>query len=84
MVGLAPWFPPGDPVGTLAQRRLVAAHGRADRLTSFAATQQFVRRAKRVAVSSDLVDMGPLDHFMLRGARRWNGVARDRTVALFD
>lgn len=83
VVGLAPWLPPGEPVGTLAGRRLVAAHGRGDRLTSFAATQQFVRRAGGVALSSELVDMGGLDHFMLRGLRRWNSVAAGRSIAAF-
>ena len=83
VVGLAPWFPPGEPVNTLAGRRLVAAHGRADRLTSFVATEEFVRRAAGVASSSDFVDMGDLDHFMLRGLRRWNAVATERIVAMF-
>jgi len=83
VVGLAPWFPPAEPVNTLAGRRLVAAHGRADRLTSFVATEEFVRRAAGVASSSDFVDMGDLDHFMLRGLRRWNAVATERVVAMF-
>jgi pimeloyl-ACP methyl ester carboxylesterase len=84
VVGLAPWFPPGESVESLAGRSLVAAHGRADRLTSFAATAEFVRRAARVTSSSEFVDMGDLDHFMLRGLRRWNGVAEQRSVAMFD
>jgi pimeloyl-ACP methyl ester carboxylesterase len=84
VVGLAPWFPPGEPVAPLDGRHLLAAHGRADRLTSFAATQQFVRRAAPVALSSELVDMGPLDHFMLRGLRQWNAVAKERTIAMFE
>jgi hypothetical protein len=84
VVALAPWFPPGEPVRTLAGRRLVAAHGRADRFTSFAATEQFVRRAADVATSSEFIDMGDLDHFMLRGLRRWNTVAKDQTIAMLD
>ena len=35
-------------------------------------------------VAPRLVDMGDLDHVMLRGLRRWNAVAKDRTVAMFD
>jgi alpha-beta hydrolase superfamily lysophospholipase len=84
VVGLAPWFPPDDPVEQLAGRHLVAAHARTDRITSFAATHQFVQRARRVAASTELVDMGELGHYMLKGIGRWNSVARDRTIALFD
>lgn len=84
VVGLAPWFPPGHPVEPLAGKHLVAAHGRADRITSFEATEQFVRRAAEVTASADFVDMGALDHPMLKGFREWNAVAQDRTVAMFD
>ena len=84
VVGLAPWFPPGEPVDSLAGKHLVAAHGRADRITSFEATQKFVRRAEDVAASADLVDMGGLDHPMLKGFRDWNTVARERTLGMFD
>jgi alpha-beta hydrolase superfamily lysophospholipase len=83
VVGLAPWFPVGEPVEPLHGKRLVAVHGRADRITSFDATAAFVRRAATVASSAELVDMGPLDHPMLRGIGRWNEQARERTVELF-
>ena len=84
VVGVAPWFPPGHPVEALAGRHLVAAHGRADRTTNFGATQQFVRQADPVAASTEFVDMGDLDHYMLKGIRQWNRVARDRTINMFD
>jgi pimeloyl-ACP methyl ester carboxylesterase len=84
VVGVAPWFPAGHPVQALAGRRLVAAHGRADRVTNFHATEGYVRRAAPVASSADFVDMGELDHYMLKGFWRWNRVARDSTVAMFD
>jgi alpha-beta hydrolase superfamily lysophospholipase len=83
VVGLAPWFPPGESVRALAGRHLVAAHGRADRVTSFEATAAFLRRAAAVALSTELVDMADLGHYMLRGLRRWNEVAEDLTVATF-
>jgi alpha-beta hydrolase superfamily lysophospholipase len=82
VVALAPWFPPGQPVEPLAGKHLVAAHGQADRITNFGATTQFVRRAGAVAASSELVDMGDLDHYMLKGIGSWNQVARTRTIAL--
>lgn len=83
VVGLAPWLPPGEPVGPLAGKRLVAAHGRADRITSFAATEQFLARAGQVAEQVRLVDMGSRGHYMLNGARAWNAVARTHTLELF-
>ena len=82
VVGLAPWFPVGEPVEPLRGKRLVAVHGRADRITSYDATAAFVRRAATVAGSAQLVDMGPLDHAMLRGLGRWNEQARERTLEL--
>lgn len=84
VVGVAPWFPPGHPVAPLAGRHLVAAHGRADRITNFGATQQFVRRAEQVAASAEFVDMGDLDHYMVKGLSRWNAVARERAIEVFD
>ncbi len=68
VVGLAPWLPPDDPVATLTGKRLVAAHGCRDRITSARATARFVTRASDVAKSAQFVDMGPLGHYMLTGA----------------
>lgn len=77
VVALAPWFPPGEPVAGLAGKHLVAAHGRHDRITSYAATAAFVGRARAVAASAVLEDMGPTGHYLLRGLRDWNRVAAD-------
>lgn len=74
VVALAPWFEPRDPVRALAGKRLVAAHGTRDRITSAQATQAYVRRASAVADAS-YVDMGPLGHYLLRGRQQWNEVA---------
>lgn len=84
VVGLAPWFPVGEPVEPLRGKRLVAVHGRADRVTAFAATREFVRRSQGVAASAELVDLGDLGHYMLRGIGRWNEQARERTLSLVD
>lgn len=80
VVALAPWLPPSEPVRSLDGKNFVAAHGRADRITSFKATQTFVRRAGAVAASAELVDMGGLGHYMLRGLRKWNDVAVTRSL----
>ena len=75
VVGLAPWWSATDPVRTLSGRTLRAAHGRRDRITSFGETARYVERARAVADSAELEDMGPLGHYMLTGSRRWHDVA---------
>jgi predicted alpha/beta-hydrolase family hydrolase len=82
VVALAPWFPPGEPVAALSGRRLVAAHGRRDRITSYDATAAYVDRAGRVATSAELRDMGALGHYLVKGARTWNRVAREESLAM--
>jgi pimeloyl-ACP methyl ester carboxylesterase len=75
VVALAPWLPPGESVAALRGKRLYAAHGSRDRITSPRTTQDFVRRASLVAEVAEFTDMGPLGHYLLRGRREWNRVA---------
>jgi predicted esterase len=82
VVGLAPWWSRQDPVATLAGRSLVAAHGRRDRITSYPQTVAYVERARRVATEATLHDMGPLGHYMLSGAERWNDIALEASLRL--
>jgi predicted esterase len=84
VVGLAPWWSAQDPVRTLAGRSLVAAHGRRDRITSYAETERYVARARQVATDATLRDMGPLGHYMLTGADRWNDVALGSAMTVLD
>jgi predicted esterase len=84
VVGLAPWWSAQDPVRTLAGRSLVAAHGRRDRITSYAETERYVARARQVATDATLRDMGPLGHYMLTGADRWNDVALESALTVLD
>jgi pimeloyl-ACP methyl ester carboxylesterase len=84
VVALAPWWSAAEPVRTLAGRSLVAAHGRRDRLTSFAATQRFVERARPVATDAELVDMGPRGHYLIAGAAEWNAVALESSLRMLD
>ena len=81
VVGLAPWFPAGEPVQALAGKRLLAAHGRRDRITSYRATRRTVERAREVAASAELHDMGRIGHYMLRRVSAWNDFAVDRSLA---
>ncbi len=82
VVGLAPWWAAEDPVSTLSGRALVAAHGRRDRITSFAETTRYVERAKGIATAVELVDMGALGHYMLTGVEAWNTVASTSALQL--
>ncbi len=74
IVGVAPWFPPDDPIEPLHGKVLRAAHGRRDTITKYDETEVFVSRAAEVA-DAKLVDMGSAGHRMLRYAREWNAVA---------
>ncbi|GAB3781244.1 alpha/beta hydrolase [Nocardioides pacificus] len=82
VVGLAPWWAPGETVRTLAGRHLVGAHGTADEITSPIATRAYVERALSVAASAAFQDMGPVGHYLLKGVRAWNDVAVSRSLAL--
>ena len=83
VVALAPWFPPREPVAPLAGKRLVAAHGRLDRITRFTDTEAYLRRAGTVAAQVQLIDMGDLGHYMLKNANAWNTAARTHTLEMF-
>ncbi|MDN5746877.1 MAG: alpha/beta hydrolase [Nocardioidaceae bacterium] len=74
VVALAGWFPEHEPVQALAGKVLRAAHGRKDRITSYAATADFVRRANQHA-DAEFTDMGEVGHYLLRGAEEWNQFA---------
>lgn len=82
VVALAPWFPPGEPVVALRGKRLVAAHGRRDRITSFAATRDFTARARRAGVAAEVVDMGRGGHYMFAARDAWDRVALESSLAI--
>jgi predicted esterase len=84
VVALAPWFPPGEPVSALAGKHLAAAHGRRDRITSYRATELYVARARGLAASATLRDMGPVGHYMLKNARAWNDLAVSASLTMLD
>ena len=79
VVALAPWLPPGDPVAALAGRRLVAAHGGRDRITSPRATRGYLERARAA-----YVDMGPVGHYMLRRVAEWNRVTLESSLSVLE
>lgn len=79
VVALAPWCPPGEPVGQLSGRRVVLVHGERDRVTDPAASQEFALRARRNGADARFVPMPGGDHAMLRRHTAWHRVV-DREV----
>lgn len=84
VVGLAPWWPADEPVAALAGRRLVGAHGRRDRITSFHASAAYVERARAVAFEARLLDMGPVGHYMFKRAAAWNDAALTASLSMLS
>lgn len=84
VVALAPWFPEGEQVHALAGKRLLAAHGRSDHITSYVATERYVERANEVATEVAMRDMGRVGHYMFRRVRVWNDVAIHAATAMLD
>lgn len=78
VVALAPWLPPGEPVGALAGKELHAAHGRRDRITRARDTWAYVERAAEVAGTATFTDMGARGHYLLSGVKAWNEFTLDR------
>jgi alpha-beta hydrolase superfamily lysophospholipase len=76
VAGLAPWLPPGEPVGQLAGRRVLLAHGSADTVTHPGDTWAYAGRARAVTAVR-AVEIRGGDHPMLRRAKLWHAVAAE-------
>jgi pimeloyl-ACP methyl ester carboxylesterase len=76
VAGLAPWLPPGEPAGQLAGRRVLLAHGTADRVTSPDDTWAYAERA-RAGCDLTTVEVAGGDHPMLRRAGLWHALAAE-------
>jgi dienelactone hydrolase len=74
VAGLAPWLPPGEPVGQLAGRRILLAHGTADIVTSAAETWAYAERARALTKVTEIEVRGG-DHPMIRRASLWHALA---------
>jgi predicted esterase len=72
IVGLAPWLPDGEPVDSLAGRRVLVVHGTLDRVTSPTASRRFAERAREAGATVDYVAMRGEMHAMLLRARSWH------------
>jgi pimeloyl-ACP methyl ester carboxylesterase len=68
---LAPWIEPGDPVGQLAGRSVVIAHGDRDHVTNPVESRWFVEQARQYTSDITFVDVAGDGHAMLRRPRTW-------------
>jgi dienelactone hydrolase len=82
VAGLAPWLPPGEPVDQLAGRRILLAHGSADRITRPADTWAYADRARTVC-DLTAIEVRGADHPMLRRAQLWHAIAAEFTRVSF-
>ena len=76
VAGLAPWLPPGEPVDQLAGRRVLLAHGTADRVTSPAQTWAYAERARSVTDVA-VIEVRRGEHTMLWRAPLWHRLAAE-------
>lgn len=79
VAGLASWLPPEEPVGQLAGRRVLLAHGSADHVVSPAGTWAYAGRARSVGPVAT-IEVRAGDHALLRQARRWHRIAAEFSV----
>jgi pimeloyl-ACP methyl ester carboxylesterase len=76
VAGLAPWLPPGEPVGQLAGRRVLLVHGSADRICDPLETWAYAERARSTGQVAAIEVRGS-GHGMLRRARLWHQIAAE-------
>ncbi|MGN5382034.1 alpha/beta family hydrolase [Streptomyces lasalocidi] len=84
VLGLAPWWPKGEPVHQLSGRHVVALHGDRDRVTSLGDSADCVRRARGTAAGAALAVVRGGDHAMLRRVRFWHRTAAQVVAHLVD
>jgi dienelactone hydrolase len=80
---LAPWTPPGEPVGHLRGRTVAILHGRGDRWVPARLSAEFALRARQAGASIARFTVAG-GHSMLRRAHRWHPQHRgpaEETVA---
>jgi pimeloyl-ACP methyl ester carboxylesterase len=74
VAGLAPWLPTTEPVKQLAGRRVLLAHGTADRITSPPETWAYAERARSVTEVAT-IEVRDGEHTMLRRGALWHRLA---------
>ncbi|MFB7462281.1 alpha/beta hydrolase [Streptomyces sp. NPDC056224] len=82
VVALAPWCPPGEPVGHLRGRQVAVLHDQHDRVTAAREAWEFLARAERAGATTVAVRMRKGGHTMLRDARTWHRTTASLAVGM--
>ncbi|GAA2242443.1 hypothetical protein GCM10010232_31830 [Streptomyces amakusaensis] len=82
VVALAPWCPPGETVARLRDRRVIALHDPADRVTAADDTWAYLARAAEEGAHTLGIRMPRGGHTMLRDARSWHRITVSLTLGL--
>jgi len=80
VVALAPWLPPGESLPSMGHKRLLLAHGTADRITDPSQTFALAENLAADGVDVELVRFPGAGHSMLLPARPWHVMAADFMV----
>jgi dienelactone hydrolase len=78
--GLAPWTPPGEPVGHLRGQTVAILHGRGDRWVPAALSADFAVRAQQAGAHIARFTIAG-GHSMVRRAPVWHAFVRDVVLA---
>lgn len=77
VAALAPWLPPGEPIPSMQGRRVLLAHGTADRTTDPQQTDALWRSLMKSGVEVEHHEFIGGDHAMLVPARQWHHVVAE-------
>ncbi|MDX6550670.1 MAG: hypothetical protein QOJ31_1354 [Gaiellales bacterium] len=81
VAALAPWLPPDEPVGQVAGRSVVIAHGRRDRVTDPAGSLEYALRAQPLAERLCRFEIDHSGHAMLERFWVWQRLVREVVLA---
>lgn len=79
VVALAPWLPPGEPVGS---KPLLVLHGTVDRWTSPEASRLHTERVRAASGQAAWFPVPGAAHSMVTSLSRWHAFARDCSLGL--
>lgn len=80
VVALAPWLPSGEPLAELAGRRLIIAHGSADRTTDPRSSRRYAHLAEDLTGDVRYVEVSGDGHSLLRRPQWWNRFAAESVL----
>jgi len=82
VVAMAPWLPPGEPVGDLGMRTVLVAHGDADTVTDAGASRSWTERASARGIPTRYATVPGGNHALLRPFGTWQRITRDGVLEI--